>query len=139
MAGELELTVRGRTYRVSVESLSNERAVVEVDGERLEVDVRRALPAPPAPARALPASPAPAPAVSPVSAGAHILTAVMPGVVTRILVKAGQEVKPGEVLLVLEAMKMENEIRASRAGRVERILVSEGKRVQTGEALLAFA
>ncbi len=137
MTNELELTVRGRTYRVRVESLGAEKAVVDVDGERLEVDVRQLAAAPAAaPAGPRPAAAAPAPAPS---SGANALTAVMPGVVTRILVKPGQEVKQGDVLLVLEAMKMENEIRSSRAGRIDRILVAEGRRVQTGEALLSFS
>ncbi|HOX45582.1 MAG TPA: biotin/lipoyl-binding protein [Myxococcota bacterium] len=146
MANELELTVRGKTFRVRVESLGAEAAVVDVDGERLEVAIRRESPAvqpQAAPSGPRPQAPAPRPAAAPASApaaaGSNVLTAVMPGVVTRILVKVGQEVKPGEVLLLLEAMKMENEIRASRAGRIESILTAVGKRVQTGEGLLAFA
>jgi glutaconyl-CoA/methylmalonyl-CoA decarboxylase subunit gamma len=143
MSNELELTVRGKTYRVRVESLGAEAAVVYVDGERLEVAVRRPAPRAPAPAPQPPAAPAAAPSApkaAPAPAGGpNLLTAVMPGVVTRILVKVGQEVKPGDVLLVLEAMKMENEIRASRAGKIAGILVAEGKRVQTGEGLLSFA
>jgi biotin carboxyl carrier protein len=61
---------------------------------------------------------------------------VMPGIVKEVRVRVGDVVQPGQPLLVLEAMKMENEIRADRAGRVSRVLVTPGQAVEKG-ALLA--
>lgn len=60
----------------------------------------------------------------------------MPGKIVKVLVAEKQEVKQGEGLLVIEAMKMQNELRAPRRGRVERIYVSEGAGVETGAKLL---
>ena len=62
-------------------------------------------------------------------------TAPMPGKVVRLLVKAGDTVEAGQGLLVVEAMKMQNEIRSPKSGRVERVLVAEGQAVNAGEVL----
>ena len=62
----------------------------------------------------------------------------MPGKVLAIKVKAGQEVKEGDLILMLEAMKMENEIFCGRAGRVLEIKVAEGAYVDTGDALVVI-
>ena len=64
------------------------------------------------------------------------IRAQMPGKITRILVQAGQEVENGQALLVMEAMKMENEIRAPQAGRLQSVLVSEGQAVDSGADLM---
>ena len=74
-------------------------------------------------------------------AGAHgggpqRVTAPMPGKVVRVLVKSGEEVQPRQGLVVVEAMKMENELRAARAGRVREIFVDEGQSVEAGTALV---
>jgi biotin carboxyl carrier protein len=69
-------------------------------------------------------------------AGPLKVTAPMPGKLVRVLVLAGQEIAAGQGLVVVEAMKMENELRAPRAGRVKELLVKEGQAVETG-ALLA--
>jgi biotin carboxyl carrier protein len=63
----------------------------------------------------------------------------MPGKVVRVLVAAGDQVEAGRGLVVVEAMKMQNEIRAPKSGRVERVLVVEGQAVRTQEALLIIA
>jgi pyruvate carboxylase subunit B len=60
----------------------------------------------------------------------------MPGKVVKVLVTEGQQVSSGDGLLVIEAMKMQNEIRASRAGRVEKVHVSEGDGVEAGFRLV---
>ena len=62
--------------------------------------------------------------------------APIPGLIARVLVAPGQTVEVGEPLLVLEAMKMENEIRAARAGVVQEIAVSEGETVVLGDLLV---
>ena len=93
-----------------------------------------AAPAAPAPA----ASPAAAPA--PVASGAgQVLSAPMPGLILRIEAKAGQAVKKNQLVMVMEAMKMENEIYAPCDGTISSIAVSQGQQVAAGDALLTIA
>jgi biotin carboxyl carrier protein len=70
------------------------------------------------------------------AAGPQRVLAPMPGKVVRVLVAAGDEVEAGRGLVVVEAMKMQNEIRAPKSGRIERVLVAEGQAVRTQEALV---
>ena len=66
------------------------------------------------------------------------MTAPMPGTILKVNVQPGQAVKSGEVLLVLEAMKMENEIMAPKAGTVAQVLVSKGSNVDTGAPMVVL-
>lgn len=70
--------------------------------------------------------------------GKQQVTAPMPGKVVRVLVSAGQAVEANQGLVVVEAMKMQNEIRASKAGTIERILIREGQAVAAGEPLVTI-
>ena len=71
--------------------------------------------------------------------GPHVVRAPMPGLISRIELQVGQEIASGSVLLVLEAMKMENEIRSLKHGRIEAIHVEKGKAVEKGEPLITIA
>ncbi len=71
--------------------------------------------------------------------GRQQVTAPMPGKVVRVLVKAGDAVEARQGLLVVEAMKMQNEIRSPKSGKVERLLVTEGQAVNAGEVLAVVA
>lgn len=73
------------------------------------------------------------------AAGPQRVLAPMPGKVVRVLVAAGDTVEAGRGLVVVEAMKMQNEIRAPKGGKVERVLVAEGQAVRTQEALVIIA
>jgi biotin carboxyl carrier protein len=73
------------------------------------------------------------------AAGPQQVLAPMPGKVVRLLVSAGETVEAGRGLVVVEAMKMQNEIRAPKSGRVERVLVVEGQAVRSQETLLVIA
>lgn len=114
------ITVNGKTYEVTVE------------------ETGAAAPAPAAPAAA--ASPAPAKAAPAPSApaGAEKVTAPMPGTVLAVKVAVGQAVKKGETVVLLEAMKMENEIPAPRDGVIASISVNKGSSVQAGDLLLSL-
>ncbi|MEX0843135.1 MAG: acetyl-CoA carboxylase biotin carboxyl carrier protein subunit [Gemmatimonadota bacterium] len=70
--------------------------------------------------------------------GPSPLTAAMPGLVVKVLVREGDHVEPGDGLLVVEAMKMENELRAGEAGRVSRVHVQEGSVVEKDAPLITF-
>ncbi|MBM7615979.1 biotin/lipoyl-containing protein [Alkaliphilus hydrothermalis] len=128
---------------------------ITVNGVSYEVDVEEikdgAAPAPraaaPAPRPAAPAAPKAAPAAKPAAkpaapvaspAGATTVEAPMPGNIWKIEVKEGQAVKEGQVLLILEAMKMENEIMAPADGTVAAIHVSEGASVNGGDVLVSL-
>ena len=71
-------------------------------------------------------------------AGAEVISAPMPGKVLSIKVKTGQEVREGDLILMLEAMKMENDIFCGRSGKVLEIKVAEGAYVDTGDALVVI-
>ena len=88
-----------------------------------------------------PAAPAPAPAPAPVvaSAGAQSVTAPMPGNILKVNVSAGQAVKKGDTLFILEAMKMENEIPAPVDGTVSAVNVATGATVEVGAVLCTLA
>ncbi len=122
------ITVNGNTYNVSVE-------------EGIAAPVAAAPVAPVSQAVAAPAAPAPAPevpAAAPTtggSAGSVKVTAPMPGKIISTKAGIGQSVKKGEVILILEAMKMENEIVAPQDGTVASIDVSAGDAVEAGTIL----
>jgi biotin carboxyl carrier protein len=71
--------------------------------------------------------------------GPLVIRAPMPGRLVKVLVKVGDEIKAGQGVVVVEAMKMENELRASRDGKVQEIKVAEGAAVEAGEELLVLA
>ncbi|MGN1195530.1 MAG: biotin/lipoyl-containing protein [Acutalibacteraceae bacterium] len=119
--------------------------VVSLNGKNYEVEVTESdavltkvtdAPAPvPAAAPVQAAAPvAPAAAQAPVSGGTSVLSP-MPGTILSVNVTVGQAVKAGDVLMVLEAMKMENDIVASADGTVKQLLVSKGSTVNTDDVL----
>ncbi len=114
--------------------------VVNVNGKSYEVEVDEVggVSAPvsaPAPVAAPSAEPAPAAA----PAGATSVNSPMPGTVLRIDVKAGDSVNEGDVLCILEAMKMENEIVAPVSGKVASVNVTQGQSVNSGDLLVSLS
>ena len=128
-----KVTLNGRTYEVEVEA---GKAMLLDEYEAIAPAPVAAAPVAAAPAAA-PAAAAPAaPAVT--GAGAPVV-APMPGNILKVNVTAGQAVKAGTVLVVLEAMKMENEIMAPKDGTVTQVVVSKGSTVDTGAPLVVLA
>ena len=131
-----KVTLNNRTYEVEVE-----------EGKAMLIDEYEAYaPAAPAPVAAAPvaAAPAAAPAAPAAPAGAalaagEVVKSPMPGNILKINVAPGQKVEEGDVLIVLEAMKMENEIVATKSGTVAQIAVSKGAVVETGAPLMVIA
>lgn len=119
----LRITVNGTAYDVQVEEIGESAA----------------------PAAAVQAAPAAAPAAAPkkaaapAAAGGEPVVAPMPGTILSVNVTAGQSVKSGDVLIILEAMKMENEIKAPKDGTVSAVSVSKGESVDTGATLVTLA
>lgn len=113
---------------------------VNVNGTPYEVEVEEiaAGAAPAAPVQAAAPAPAPAAAAAPVAAGATSVTAPMPGNILDIKVKVGDMVEANTVVIMLEAMKMENEIFAGAAGKVTAINVTKGSTVNSGDVLVVI-
>jgi biotin carboxyl carrier protein len=136
---KVELKIGGKTYQVEIKSLTADNARVLVDGKEVQVDISMPQNAPKASRPVAKKSPAKQSAPRAAPASSRSLLSLMPGVVVKVLVKEGQQVAAGDVLLVLEAMKMENEIRSDRSGTIGGIDVTPGQQVQTGDPLVTFA
>ncbi len=131
---KFNVTVNGVNYDVEVEEIRGGR------GPARAAAPRAAAPAPVAPAPAAAPAPAPAaaPAPAPAAGGANVVSAPMPGNVLKVLVNQGDAVKKGQTLLILEAMKMENEIVAPADGTVQSVSAKEGSAVDTGATLVTL-
>ncbi len=150
------MKISGREYKAQVKELSADHALVVVDGKEYTVDLAHlgrktvtaadmpriavAAPVASAPAVAVAAAVAPAPAKrSVVAAGDGAITAPMPGSIFQMKTQEGATVQAGQVLLVMEAMKMENPITAPYHGTVTKVFVREGDNVGEGDLLVEVA
>ncbi len=132
---KLTVKVEDKTFNVEIADPSASPMLVNVDGTTFSVygdastkPVESAAPAAPAAAPAKPAA-----------AGAESVKAPIPGVIQEVNVKDGNAVKKGDVLFVLEAMKMKNNIVAGRDGVVATVNVNKGDTVKHGQVLLSYA
>jgi glutaconyl-CoA decarboxylase len=134
MIRKYRVTVAGRTYEVEVEELDSGGAAVRSAGRASPQAAEQAVPAAPD----APAAPAArAPKVRPPSAArGGVVTSPLSGKVLSVKAQAGQKVKRGDLLLVIEAMKMENEIFAGEEGTVNRVHVASGQNVEAGDPLV---
>ena len=122
---KFNITVNGTAYEVEVEEVK----------EKVAAAPKAAAPAPKAaPAPATPAAPAKAAVAA--GAGEHSIDAPMPGKIVKLVASEGQAVKAGDVLLILEAMKMQNEIAADADGVVKTFNVTAGQSVKVHDSLV---
>lgn len=145
---EYKFKINGNDYNVAINSTNSNLADVTVNGVSYQVEMENAMPAA-APVQAAPvAAPVAAPQAAPVQAAAPAakpagegkpVTSPLPGVIIEVSVKEGDTVAAGQKVAVLEAMKMENEIQADRAGVVTKINVSKGDSVLEGAAIVTIA
>lgn len=138
------LSVDGKPYEIEI--LNDPRAdevQLKIDGkeitvkaENLDVETAAVAAAPVAAAPVVAAPVVAAPAAAPAVAGANSVKAPLPGVINAVKVSVGQTVKANDPLVVIEAMKAMNIIRAQRAGKIAKIYVSQGSHVAYGSPLL---
>ena len=140
---EYKFKIGGKEYNVTVNPKEGKLFDVTVNGATYEVESENApvaaAPAPQpaaAPAQAAPA--AAAPAAKPAGAGEKVASP-LPGVIIEISVKEGQQVKAGQKVAILEAMKMENEIPAPKDGTITDIHVHKGDTLQEGDPVVTIA
>ncbi len=139
---KFKYTINGNPYEVNIKQLTSDRAIVEVNGSEYEVEILeepRKQKTPqlvrPKPVYDAARTPSKTKAKSrPATSG--MIKAPLPGIIIELLVKEGDEVKSGQVLLKMEAMKMENNIQSNRAGKVVSIKVKPGDSVLEGDVLL---
>ena len=142
--------VQGVDYDVEIEEVEGNLAKVSVTGIQFEVELKRPINPvhaikKPKVAAPKPAAPAPAPAAAPVAAApaaapgsGNPVKAPLPGTISSISGKVGDQVSVGDTVLVLEAMKMQNNIEAEYAGTVTSIVVNPGDSVMEGAVLLTI-
>ncbi|MFZ5856219.1 MAG: biotin/lipoyl-containing protein [Chloroflexota bacterium] len=136
---KLNVKINETNYTVEIEDLNARPIVAIVDGERFEVVPENGGPAQAkkeAGAR-VESAPKKVEAALPAS-NAKVLPAPLPGTVTEIFVKPGDEIESGQVVCVIEAMKMKNSIRSTREGKVSAVLASAGQTVNHKQPLLEF-
>ena len=139
-----KLKINGNAYEVAINSIEGNIADETVNGASYQVEMENApaaavaAPAVQAPA-AQPAAATAAPAAQPASGAGTKVTSPLPGVIIEVSVKVGDAVKAGQKVAVIEAMKMENEISATKDGTISAIHVSKGDSVLEGADVVSIA
>ena len=136
-------TINGKAYEVAINEVDDTTANVTVNGEVYNVEWEKPKEEKPIvkvqPVAAKPIAAAPAPAApQSASVDGHAIKTPLPGVIIDVKVNVGDEVKKGATVVVLEAMKMENNINADRDGKVIAIQVAKGDTVADGAVLVVM-
>ena len=145
-----KITIKNQTYEVEIENINARPVIAFVDGERVEVmpenghqaevkkeagEIKNKVEK-----KSYDPNPSPAASFSPNPAlSGNALTAPLPGTVIEVFVKPGEKVEAGQVVVIIEAMKMKNSIRSVYSGTVSEVLVSAGQSVAHKQALIKFA
>ena len=129
---EFKFTIDGKQINAAVNELEDNFAEVTINGKTYKVELEKEE----APAAAAVRRPAAAASAAAVPAGVMTVKSPLPGSIVKVLVKAGQAVKKGDVLLTMESMKMENNVCAEADGTVKNVFVEPGKNVMQDDKLL---
>lgn len=141
---EYKYTINGNKYEVAINEVNETTATVTVNGEEFKVEWEKPVEEKPTvkvqPVAAKPATPAAAPttAAPTTAVNGHAIKTPLPGVIIDVKVNVGDTVKKGDTVVVLEAMKMENNINADRDGKVTAIQVAKGDTVADGAVLVVM-
>ena len=136
--------VKGVDYEVEIAEVEGNIAKVNVNGIPFEVELQKPINAAKHPTMTAPKVQAPQPAAAkpaaaPAAGAGQAVKAPLPGTITDIRVQVGQQVSAGDIVLVLEAMKMQNNIEAEASGKISAIMVKQGDSVMEGTVLLTIA
>ena len=132
------VNVAEKSYEVELEDIHARPVIARVDGQEFEVSPETEIkPLLPRETKQFLTVELPKPPAGP-SANSNELTAPLPGTVIEIFFKAGEQIEAGQVILIIEAMKMKNSIRSTRAGKITDVLVSAGQTVAHKQALVRF-
>jgi glutaconyl-CoA/methylmalonyl-CoA decarboxylase subunit gamma len=132
------VTIAGKSYEVEIADIQARPVIAHVDGQRFEVHPENGTSLKvEKDAKAFEFDTSPRVSADP-SANVNELTAPLPGTIVEVFIKAGEPVESGQIIVVIEAMKMKNSIRATRAGRIADVLVSAGQTVAHKQALVRF-
>jgi glutaconyl-CoA/methylmalonyl-CoA decarboxylase subunit gamma len=133
------VNVADKSFEVEIEDIHARPVIARVDGQRFEVypedEHKQTAKIEPSEFKRIEVSKPP----SNSGAGTNELTAPLPGTVIEVFVKAGDLIEAGQVILIIEAMKMKNSIRSTRAGKITDVSVSAGQTVAHKQALVRFA
>ncbi|MCR4603954.1 MAG: biotin/lipoyl-binding protein [Prevotella sp.] len=141
---EYKYTINGTKYEVCIGDIDDNLVTVTVNGEEYKVEMEKAVePEKKKPVLGKPAATAPAASDEPAADKAAVnknnaVKAPLPGVITDILVQVGDEVNAGDTVVVLEAMKMANNLQAEKAGKVSAVCVKIGESVMEDDALVVI-
>ncbi len=139
---KIQVKIADQTFEVEVGNTNARPVIAEIDGQKYEVwpEEQAEVEVAAAPEAASTPRAAAAPVkVTMATSSAKVVIAPLPGVIDSVKAKVGDSVSPGQELLVIEAMKMKNSIKATRAGKIAAVLVSAGDHVPHGAALVEFA
>jgi len=131
-----KFTISGNRYTVNIKSFEDNIAEIEVNGTPYTVEMEQEIKTPKTPKLIRPERPAQKPIEIQKGVGLSKITAPLPGTIFKMMVKEGDAVKKGDTVLIMEAMKMENNILAEKEGVVKKILVNEGDSVLQGDLLI---
>ena len=141
---EYRYTIDGNKYEVAINEVNDTTAKVTVNGAEYTVEWEKPVEEKPVvkvqPVAAKPATTAATPAAAPAAAAVngHAIKTPLPGVIIDVKVNVGDAVKKGDTVVVLEAMKMENNIKADRDGKVTAVQVAKGDTVADGAVLIVI-
>jgi len=132
-----KFTISGNKYTVNIKSFEDNIIDIEVNGTPYSVEMEQEIKTTKTPKLIRPERPTPnAPTEIQKGSGLSKITAPLPGTIFKIIAKEGDTVKKGDAVLIMEAMKMENNILAEKEGVVKKIVVKEGDSVLQGDLLI---